>query len=253
MKNSMQSKYDMSQQGFTLVELLVTMLVVMVVLGGLIFSFSQQNSEYNYQNKRMDSSQDLEFGINYIVADIRNSLRSQGADILANVATVDGLGATPATVALSFKVWDASNSANNYRSRRCYLYRNNIIYLRRAYPVANVCNGQTSVAVGSGFAPILENVTFFKVFTDTNGVLPSIGAAVPSGAPVGLSPMTGRDSRNTVVSGIPGYTVLIEMGVDAGYKKGSFLDVTGVDVRATPDRRKRIWRYVQGYPGTVVQ
>jgi len=250
MKNSMQSKYDMSQQGFTLVELLVTMLVVMVVLGGLIFSFSQQNSEYNYQNKRMDSSQDLEFGINYIVADIRNSLRSQGADSLANVATVDGIGATPTTVALSFRVWDASNSANNYRSRRCYLYRNNIIYFNRAYPVANVCNGATPLA---GFNPILENVTFFKVFTDTNGVLPSLGAAVPSGAPVGLSPMTGRDSQNTVVSGIPGYTVLIEMGVDAGYKKGSFLDVTGVDVRTTSDKRKRIWRYAQGYPGTVVQ
>lgn len=253
MKNSMQSKYDMSQQGFTLVELLVTMLIAMVVLGGLLFSFSQQNSEYNYQNKRMDSSQDLEFGINYIVADIRNSLRSQGADSLANVATVDGLGATPATVALSFRVWDASNSANNYRSRRCYLYRNNTIYLRRAYPVANACNGATSLA---GFSPILEDVTFFRVFTDVGGRLPLLVppnlAAFP-GAPAGLSPMTGRDSQNTVVSGIPGYTVLIEMGVPAGYKKGSFLDVTGVDVRTTSDKRKRIWRYAQGYPGTVVQ
>jgi len=250
MKNSMQSKYDMGQQGFTLVELLITMLVATVVLGGLILSFSQQSSEYNYQNKRMDSSQDLEFGINFIVADIRNSLRSQGADGLANVATVDGLGTTPATVALSFRVWDANNSANNYRSRRCYLYRNDTIYFKRAYSVANACDGAASL---SGFSPILEDVTFFKVFTDTGGALPSLGGAAPSGAPAGLSPMTGRDSQNTVVSGIPGYTVLIEMGVAAGYKKGSFLDVTGVDVRTTSNKRKRIWRYAQGYPGTVVQ
>lgn len=249
MKYSMQSK-AMSQQGFTLVELLVTMLVAMVILGGLIFSFSQQNSEYNYQNKRMDASQDLEFGINFILADIRNSLRSQGADALANVAIVNDVVATPATLGLSFKVWDASKSADNYRSRRCYLYRNDTIYLDRVYPVASVCDGTASLA---SFKPVMEDVTFFRVFTDTAGVLPLLGGTAPPGAPLGLSSMTGRDSTNVVVSGIPGYTVLIEMGVGAGYKEGSFLDVKGVDVRTTSDRRKRIWRYVQGYPGTVVK
>lgn len=250
MKYPMQNKHDMSQQGFTLVELLVTMVVVMVVLGGLVFSFSQQNSEYNYQNKRMDSSQDLEFGISFILADIRNSLRSQGADTKANVIIVNGGGINPATAGFSFKVWDAGNAADNYRSRRCYIYSGNKIYLNRAYNITNACDSTTSL---TGFNPILEGVTFFRVFQDAAGTLPTLGSIKPQGVPPGLSSMTGRDSTNVVVSGIPGYTVLIEMGVDAGYKKGSFLDVQGVDVRTTSDKRKRIWRYVQGYPGTVVK
>ena len=246
----------MSQQGFTLIELLVTMVIAMIILGGLLFSFMQQNSEYNYQNKRVDAYQDMEFGINFMLNDVRNSLRSQGADAAANIAIVNRVGANPSTAGVSFKVWDpAPDPANINRLRHCYLYQNGQIYFRRDHGTA-ACNVGASRA---NFNPILGdgstsgNVTFFRVFLDSPGVLPSLGTVVPSGAPLGLPFMTGRDSQGTVVTNIPGYTILIEIAVDAGYKNGSFLDVKGVDVRTTADKRKRIWRYVQGYPGTVVQ
>jgi len=237
------------QQGFTLIELMVTMVIALVVMGGLMLSFMQQHTEYNYQNKRIDVSQDVEFGINFMLNDFRSSLFSQADDLPANINIAMGVGTDPYTAGVSFKIWDATNAANNYRFRHCYLYRNNQIYFRRNHGNA-ACNGTTPL---SGFNPVLENVTFFRVFQDIAGVSPSLGTITPAGAPLGLPLASGRDSLNTSVNDIPGYTILIEMAVDAGYKSGSFLDVKGVDVRTTADRRKRMWRYIQVYPGTVVQ
>lgn len=244
------SRMRVEQQGFTLVELLVAMLIALIILGGILYSFVQQNSEYNYQNHRADTVQDLEFGINFITNDFRSSLYSEGADPLANIQIINGTGTNPPTVAVSFKVWDAKDAAHaNHRYRRCYLYRNKKLYLHRKHGSA-ACDSATSL---TGFDPVLENITFFRVFKDAPGVLPTLGTIAPTGAPKGLPLGKGFDSTGNLVTGIPGYTILIEAAVDAGYKKGSFVDVKGVDVRNTADKRKRVWRYIQVRPGTVVQ
>ncbi len=238
-------------RGFTLIEMLVTMLIAMVVLAAVLLSFTQQNSEYNYQNKRIDAFQDEEFAIKFIMEDIASSLYRQvaGTDsiVIANT-NMNGPGTDSYTAGVGWQVWDATSAALNHRVTRCYLFRGGSIRLDRDF--AGTCDETTSL---TSFAPILDNVTFFRVFQDTAGVTPTLGVDTPSGVPPGLPSKSMLDSNGTLVTSIPGYTILIEMAVDAGYKNGSFQDVMGVDVRTTADKRKRIWRYVQVYPGAVVQ
>lgn len=236
------------QAGFTLTELLVTMAIASVVLGGLVYSFLNQHEAYAYNNKRADALEDMAYVIHFMSNDIRASLYSLGRDPAANVAIVNGAGANPETVAVSFKVWNVTRADATKRDRRCYLYRNKTIFFKRNHTGA--CNAGTSTA---GFAPLMENVTHFHVWKDVAGTKPTIGGIAPADAPPGLPAGKGHDSQGGLVNGIPGYTVMIEVAVDdKRARHGKFVDVLGNNVRGTSDPRPRIWRYFQAYPGTVV-
>jgi len=88
---------------------------------------------------------------------------------------------------------------------------------------------------------ILPNVTFFKVFKD-NVDVPSRTSIPFIDIPAPLSLLTIKDSAAGNVS-VPGYTILVEIEVPAGYKQGVFQDVRG-----NTTTTKRVWRYVQVHP-----
>ncbi|MES0371048.1 MAG: prepilin-type N-terminal cleavage/methylation domain-containing protein [Mariprofundaceae bacterium] len=232
---------ESGEKGFTLMEMMVTMVIAMVVLGGLLLSFTQQNSEYKYQNKRIDAVQDLEFAIKFITEDLRSALIDK--DSLSSSVTIvndSTVGVTdPYTDSLDFKVWENASVAAlpaNKRADRKYLFDEATHELKydRHYRA-----GDTPL-------PILSNVTFFKIFNDGNtGSFPR-GAFSSSGIPSAQSSIKVKKPDGTDAN-VPGYTVLVEIEVDAGYKLGILSDVKGI-----PSTKKRIWRYAQVYPLTVV-
>jgi prepilin-type N-terminal cleavage/methylation domain-containing protein len=235
------------ESGFTLVELLVSIAIALIILAGLVMNFSSQSNEYSYQNRRIDAVQDMEFAIKFIAEDLRSALVSTTTPISI---TNDAQGYT---TDFKFRVWDqdldswgkSSDSiatkksmaqAENYRALRHYTYdpaSQDLNYDRNAVNVPN----------GDNPSSILSNVTYFRVFEDSPGVIPAGFLNAPAGLPKRL--VNDPDGKATQVSG---YTILIEIAVQAGYKEGRFQDVKG---NTTTD--KRVWRYVQVHPMSVVQ
>jgi len=230
-------------EGFTLIELLITIVIAMVILGGLLLSFSSQNSAYKYQNKRIDAVQDLEFSIRFIGDDLRNSLFS-GAVQPAENAAFSGTGAT---TALTFWVWEIDASVAGVdpltkRAQRKYVW-NNVKKSLRYDRIVNTNVAGTIVARADNTATasgeMLPNVTFFKVFKDDVDVASRTSFAnIPAPMPV----MAILNSSGQPVN-VSGYTILIEVEVVAGYKNGVLKDVQG-----NTTTTKRVWRYVQVYP-----
>jgi len=231
--------------GFSLVELLVTIVIAMVILGGLLLSFSSQNTEYKYQNKRIDAVQDLEFSIRFIASDLRNSLFSASTQPAENAAFAGGA----ATTLLTFWVWAPGESdgvgavdATTQRAQRKYVWSAANTSLRYDRMVSTNVAGAV-VARGDNTATasgeLLPHVTFFKVFRDDTDIA---SRALFANIPAPMQPLTVLDSGGNSVA-IPSYTILIEVEVDAGYKKGVLQDVRG-----NTTTTKRIWRYVQVYP-----
>lgn len=236
------------ESGFTLVELLVSTVIALIILAGLIMNFSSQSNEYSYQNRRIDAVQDMEFAIKFIAEDLRSALVSASTPILV---TNDAQGYT---TDLKFRVWDQDldswgkssdtvttkkniAQAENYRALRHYTYdpaSQNLSYDRNA---VNVPNG------GDNPSSILPNVTYFRVFEDTPGIVPAGFLNAPAGLPKRL--VNDPDGNGVQISG---YTILVEIAVQAGYKEGRLQDVRG---NVTTD--KRVWRYVQVHPMSVVQ
>jgi len=237
------------ERGFTLVELLVTTVIALIVLGGLLMAFQSQYGEYKYQNKRVDAAQDVEFTMSFIADDLRGALHSSG--IVAGPAETNAFAGTAASSILTFWVWDTAEAglnATTMLAKRKYSYdsvRQELGY-DRAIATQDTASVATALADTSANNDILRNVTFFKVFMD--GVTPRGGFA---GIPNALSSWNVNDGNDIPVS-VPAYTILIEVAVDAGYKKGSFKDVKGVDVRTTADKRKRMWRYIQVHPKSAI-
>ncbi len=236
-----------NEAGLTLVELLVAMVVAMVVLAGLLLTFTQQYGEYKHQSKRVDAVQDLEFAITFVADDLRSALHGMGLDPVET----NGFGSrTAATGDLRFWVWETNAAYSpdaNQRARRRYHYdaaNETLCYDRQ------VAVGADDTVTASGScqvdSEVLRNVTFFKVFQDSTTPRDAFGdipAALPS-----LNIRNVSDPINRSMS-VPAYTILIEVAVDAGYKKGSFVDVLGNDQRpGVGDGRKRVWRYVQVQP-----
>lgn len=232
-----------SEAGFSLIELLVTMVVVMVILGGLLLSFTQQNSEYKYQNKRIDAVQDLEFAIKFIAEDLRSALVHKGAPSTP-VTIADGVGGDPYTFTVDFNVWEseindwhsaAQRDTYSFQAVRHYEYdagNRSLEYDRNTVPATSPIE-------------ILSNVTFFKIFNDSD--LETYPRGNFTGIPSNQSDITLLRFGDGTDVDVPGYTILIEIEVDAGYKQGSLKNVKNADTT-----KKRIWRYVQVYPLTVV-
>lgn len=217
------------EKGFSLIEVLVTMVIALVLLGGLVLNFTQQNTEYKYQNKRIDAVQDMEFAIKFIAEDLRGAL--SGAS--GTPAITSAAGADPYTTALVFHVWsqDEYISATTYRAVRQYNYDGATL----SYDRENT--------TGEASTELLSNVTFFKVFVDGTTARGNFSS---SGIPAALPTRTLKSPLDVAVANQPGYTILIEMAVDAGYKRGSFVDVKGNDVGIAG--KKRVSRYFQVYP-----
>ncbi len=237
------------EAGFTLVELMVAMLIALVIMAGLYVSFSKQSTEYSYQNRRIDAVQDLEFAIKFISDDLRAALVVGG---VSSVAITDD--ATGRTTNLQMTVWDQNVASwaappndgptNNFRAVRRYVLAvdpNNAAQFVLRYE-RNLNDGN-NIPVET-----LPNVTFFKVFVD--GVTPRV---VPAGNPNAGNPYPGipaplpvtslQDSGGLPVNNISGYTILVEIAVQAGYNQGLMQDVLG-----NPTTNKRVWRYIQAYP-----
>ncbi len=226
------------QQGFTLIEVMISIVVAMVVLAGLMLTFTSQSNQYQYQNKRIDASQDLEFALKFIARDLRSALVGS----VAGAPVIDIYASTTApfeTTRLRFEVWDAAlapATSTTKRVLRHYGYTlasKSIVYDRNAVPLST--------------REILPNVTLFKVFDDNNvgGTSRAGFSGIPDALPNTLVPDPANS--NTPLS-VPGYTILIEVEVPAGYKGGSLKDVRGNVVTT-----KRIWRYAQVYPMAAVQ
>jgi len=230
------------QQGFTLIEVMFSIVIGMIVLGGLLLGFLNQSNEYQYQDKRIDSVQDLEFGLRFIEEDFRGALAGAPA-----ISIIDAVGGDPYTSSFGFYTWDTSctscptlaslaGGTGTGQVKRKYQYdfiQKSLSYDRYA---------DTGVV-----AEILPNVTFFKVFDDYSAAFDTTAerGGVYTGMPDPLPQISISGPSGAVTTS--GYTFLIEMEVGRDYKGGSLVDVRGNIVTT-----KRIWRYTQVYPLTAV-
>jgi len=116
------------EQGFTLVELMIALLMASVIMAGLFLNFTSQSRQYKYEDKRGDAAQELEFTLRYIARDIESAL------ILTNQCEATGTGACGiqydgapgvSTSYLTMQVWDESlvPPASGAQASRCYIYR----------------------------------------------------------------------------------------------------------------------------------
>ncbi len=242
-----QSIHD-SQKGFTLIEVMVAMVIALVILAGLILSFNSQYSEYKYQNKRINTSQDLEFVSNFITNDIRDALAVGGSVQISH--TENGAGQT---TDLYITVWEPdanywpagtpdaskgekSQAQANYQAVRHYQYVPGV-----KPEDGEIRYDRNTLAGGDNPQTIMSSVSFFRMFDDVPGTAPSGFVGAPQG--MAALKLVNRAGEATFV---PGYTVLIEAAVDSGYKTGVFKDVQGNSVGV--QGLKRVWRYVQVHP-----
>ncbi|MDX8387220.1 MAG: prepilin-type N-terminal cleavage/methylation domain-containing protein [Ghiorsea sp.] len=222
------------QRGFTLVEVMISIVVAMTILAGLMTTFTSQSSKYQYQNKRIDAVQDLEFGIKFMEDDLRSALIGDETVDILPLPGVDNYS----TDVFNFTVWDSSctgcpSDADSGRTYRAYKYDGVARSLTLDRETSTVSDEE-----------LLPNVTFFKVFDDSVTVLTSERSGVYTDMPDRLEQVT---INGTTPVPTNGYTILIEIEVDVGYKGGNMFDVRG-----TPTTTKRVWRYSQVYPLAVV-
>jgi len=253
-------------KGFTLIEVLISMVVAMVIIGGLLLNFISQSSQYRYQDKRGDVAQDMEFALRFIAQDFKAALISVTAPLVGGVdaATLvtiakDGNGVNPTTY-LGFYVWSNDVALNPvpvapvWRVRRCYVYDNSsggwMVKYDRSEP-----NCASGIAMNAGEALIGEalpgnkgmQVTHFRVFQDglaADDADRPLYADIPDPLPAKAV----YDVDGGLIE-MPAFTILLEVEVDAAYK-GSAIDVFG---NAVANNKKRLWRYVQVYPSTIVE
>jgi len=241
----MKERLNPGEAGFTLIELMVSMVMALIIMAGLFISFSTQNTEYSYQNRRIDSAQDLEFTLKFAGEDLRSALTSLSGAPTGDPVENAAFAGTGATTSLTFWVWDEIDGlvAMSNRAQRAYaLVGNSLRYDREASVVDNTGNANNE---------ILDSVTFFKVFRDAFDLASLTSRAAFADIPPPMVPLTVNDPSGNQVN-VPGYTILIEVAVPAGYTQGRMTDVLGNDLTGTADQRKRIWRYAQIYPMTVV-
>ncbi|MDQ7002037.1 MAG: prepilin-type N-terminal cleavage/methylation domain-containing protein, partial [Ghiorsea sp.] len=228
-----------NQRGFTLIELMVTLVIAMVILGGLLLNFTSQATQYKYQNKRGDAVQDLEFTLHFIARDIQEALISTTSLEVTGVGTpsvkFDGAGKLPTTW-LSVNVWDqlttnptfnAALTANNMQAVRCYRYRGAVGSAAtkwKLYFKSLDANCSPTLPL-SGFDALLGEVqgmrvTHFRVFRD--GAVGD-GRGNYTGVPLALLGKELTDAKGIKFT-VPAFTILVEIEIDAA-NKGSTVDV----------------------------
>jgi len=248
-------KVSVNERGFTLIELMITLVIAMVILGGLLLNFTSQSSQYKYQNRRGDAVQDLEFTLRFIARDIQSALISANSLEVTGAGTpsiqFDGATTAPSTW-LSMNVWDnAAASANNFQAVRCYRYRGAIGTASTRWKLYfNRDNSACSATIAlTGFDPVLGEtsgmrVTHFRIFRDG---ATGDGRANYTGIPAPLPTKVVSDAQGNPWN-VPAFTILLEIEVDAA-NKGAAVDVLGTTLPA--GSKRRIWRYMQVYPNTI--
>ena len=235
--------------GFTLIEVMITLVIAMSILAGLFSNFTMQSSEYKYQDKRVDTTQDLEFAIRYIASDLQGALLSSDSTEVGSGASgrgITGLSAgSTASSFLSFTVWDTTVGAGpDFQVRRCYRFDAGMI----KYDLDDdTCSAGTNIPVGSEIIGDVGEglkVTNFRVFQDG---LNDADRANYTYMPPPLPTKTYRNYDN-IAFDIPAFSILIEVEVDAT-RDGTFVDVLGNNV---VNNKQRIWRYMQVYPSVVL-
>ena len=212
------------EDGFTLIEVMITLVVALVILSGLMLNFSSQNKEYRYQNDRIDTVQDMEFLLKFMAEDLRSALISKDfyADPYANPPATPAVNIINAglptdtgkmTTSLSFTVWDADASGvgTDKRANRVYTYNG-----------ASLKYGRNGIAT-----EIMADVAFFKVFDDSKLTPEHSRAGI--GLPQPLPNRTLKYKNSSV--DIPGYTILMQATVGRGV----------------------VTRYIQVHPLTLVE
>ncbi|MDX8411382.1 MAG: type II secretion system protein [Mariprofundaceae bacterium] len=254
------------EAGFTLIELMVSMVMALIIIAGLFLNFSTQNTEYSYQNRRIDSAQDLEFTLKFIAEDMRSALWSTLLRPSSDNLLITSAGnPTDPTTSLTFWVWNETDGdvLSSFRAKRKIAIGavidpgdpNSLRYDRQIFNPAGTVGNEDDDNTASGSQEILDNVTFFKIFQDDVTARPAYVPGDPGSGfidiPDPMPSLSLTDSSGFPVN-MPGYTILIEVAVPAGYTKGRMIDVLGKNLTGTADQRKRIWRYIQLYPMALV-
>lgn len=241
-----------SVSGFTLIEVMLTLVIAMTILGGLLLNFTSQSSQYKYQDKRVDAAQDLEFALRFIANDLQGALMLTDSLELAGSGAPSvgfGAGSDPySTRWLSFSVWDETVGATNERARRCYVYYSGAVRYDR-HDAA--CSAATTINMDGAIIGETVNglkgmqVTVFRILKD---VVSDPDRLLYTNIPPALPARIVRDAQNNTFS-MPAYTIVVEIEVDAA-SRGSSVDVLG---QAVANGKKRIWRYMQVYPSVVTE
>jgi len=244
------------QAGFTLIEVMITMVIAMTILAGLVLNFISQSAQYSFQDKRVDAAQDLEFTLRFMADDLQNILVLTSDLTTASyitsdaagtrIASFDGNGISPSTY-LRFNVWDSSIAIDNTkRVERFYSYNSPELKYDRENSTSSA---QAILGEPSNNLKGLS-VTHFRIFQDNLSTRPTYNGTANSGykdLPPPLPLRTLYDATGSAFD-MPGITILIEVEIDALYA-GSMSDVLGNSVSSG---KRRLWRYIQVYPNTMV-
>ncbi|MDX8400311.1 MAG: prepilin-type N-terminal cleavage/methylation domain-containing protein, partial [Gallionellaceae bacterium] len=218
--------------GFTLIEVMITMAIAMVILGGLLLNFTSQSGIYKYQNKRGDAALDLEFTLRFIADDLKNALVTKGnlnssAAPTTNIFTVAGGTDITSTSSFAFKVWDTIEGDANERATRFYTFSEPVI----SYDRDSVATQAVQPILGDNtLANKGLKVTHFRIFQD--GVneaadrVENTGAANSGyvGLPPSLPPKQVKNAKSKDAGSsymMPGFTILIEVEIDSAPQDGS--------------------------------
>ncbi|RME04658.1 MAG: type II secretion system protein [Bacteroidetes bacterium] len=224
--------------GFTLVELLVTLVIAMVILGGLLLSFQNQYGHYAYQSKKVDAIQDMDAVLRMVRDDLRGAIDSAPLNGVAigQSGQLDNpyvlAGGSGETSLLASVVWDPADPNKDIYSRAVRVWK---------YDMANKRLEYDRNALGSlSYKPALEGVTWFQV-------------GDPYAWPVGVPALPVSAYTQTIFDAKGGthdvyaYAVQMEMEVPVGYRGGVKTDVFG-----NPTSMPRVRRHIIVYPESAV-
>lgn len=247
-----------SPRGFTVIEILISLLIASIIMTALFLSFGSQSKQFKYENKRVDAAQQLEFALRRIAMEMQNALMfSSGLELsgagVASVAITNHVSGF--TEALAFQVWDPGKGYAQERGRRCIVFDAGMIKYDRDEP--SVCSPTLAYTqntailgeVGSGIDGM--RVTHFRVFND--GIV-SPDRANYTGIPMPLTNKVIRDMSN-IAYDVPAFTIAIEIEVDkrgATSIENSGTFNTNILGQAVGNGKQRLWRYIQVSPNVVL-
>ena len=87
----------MNSKGFTMIELLISVSIFALIIGGLTLALSQQQKQYNITQEAVDLDQTARATLDYIATEIRNAVSRQGKSFSLNFVNGGSTAASPCT------------------------------------------------------------------------------------------------------------------------------------------------------------